>query len=86
MHIDYLKSVDGRAHAINCKKDGAGLEIGIFCVIAIQEDTIRISNEQHSFLIELPKEFRSGSDKVKAFNVVLDILDHEQVQLSSAGD
>lgn len=84
MLIDYLRAEDGRAHAINCKKDGASLEIGILCLVSMQEDAIRISNEHHSFLVELPSEFRSGSEKVKAFNVILDILSHEQIQLPAS--
>lgn len=82
---DYLTTQDGRGHAINCKQDGNGLSIGVLCLVSIKEDAIRISDEQHSFLVQLPSEFQSGSEKVKAFNVVLDILGYEQVQLPSAG-
>jgi hypothetical protein len=79
MHLDYLRSTDGRAHAINCLYEGASIEIGILCLMAFPEDTIRISNEDHSFLVEVPKEFRSQSERVKAFNAILNVLNHEQV-------
>jgi hypothetical protein len=29
--------------------------------------------------VELPKELLSGSERVKAFNILLNILSHEQV-------
>jgi predicted RNA binding protein with dsRBD fold (UPF0201 family) len=35
-------------------------------------------------LVEVPKEFRSSSERVKVFNALLNVLDHEQIQLSSA--
>ena len=79
MQLDYLRSADGRAHAINCAYEGASLEIGILCLMAFPEDTIRISSEDHSFLVEVPKEFRSQSERVKAFNAILNVLNHEQV-------
>lgn len=82
MQLDYLKSADGRVHAINCKKNGMSIEIGIFCLIAHSETTCRISNEHHHFTVDIPKAFRSNSERVKGFNIVLTILDHEQVQLS----
>jgi hypothetical protein len=34
-------------------------------------------------LVELPQEVRSNHERVKAFNVVLNILYHEQIQLPS---
>lgn len=55
------------------------MEVGILCLVSCQEETIRIFNETDSFIVELPKEFRSGSERVKAFNAVLNILDHEQI-------
>ena len=82
MQIDYLWSRDKTVHAINCSLDGASLEAGILCLISCREETIRISNENHSMLIEVPKEFRSSSERVKVFNALLNVLDHEQVQLS----
>jgi hypothetical protein len=47
--------------------------------MAFPDDAIRISNEDHSFLIEVPKEFRSQSERVKVFNATLTVLNHEQV-------
>ena len=82
MQIDYLWSRDETVHAINCSLDGASLEAGILCLISCREETIRISNENHSMLIEVLKEFRSSSERVKVFNALLNVLDHEQVQLS----
>ena len=79
MHLDYLRSTDGRVHAINCLYEGASIEVGILCLMAFPEDTIRISSEDHSFLVEVPKEFRSQSERVKAFNAILNVLNHEQV-------
>lgn len=79
MKIDYLWSADERCHAINCHYEGASLEAGILCLMALPEDTIRISNEDHSFLVEVPKEFRSQNERVKVFNAILNVLDHEQV-------
>jgi hypothetical protein len=79
MQIDYLWSKDGRCHAINCSHVGASIEIGILCLMALPEDAIRISNEDHSFLVEVPKEFRSQSERVKVFNATLTVLNHEQV-------
>jgi len=81
MQTDYLWSADRTVHAINCSLDGTALDVGILCVISCQEETIRISNEHHSMLIEMPKEFRSGSERIKVFNALLNVLDHEQVQL-----
>lgn len=81
--IDYLCSQDGAVHAINVTKADNCLTIGILCLISCRESTIRISSDHHSFLVEIPKEFRSGHERVKAFNVSLNILDHEQIQLSS---
>lgn len=79
MHCDYLKNEASTIHAINCDFEDGDLEIGALCVISCQETTTIISNELHSFTVELPKEFRSGSERVKAFNVTLTVLHHEQV-------
>jgi len=84
MNIDYLWSKDNTVHAINNTLDGASLEVGILCLISCREETIRISNENHSLLVEVPKEFRSSSERVKVFNALLTVLDHEQIQLPSA--
>ena len=84
MRVDYLWSADNTVHAINCLIDGAALEVGILCLISCRETTIRISNENHSMLVEVPKEFRSSSERVKVFNALLNVLDHEQIQLPSA--
>lgn len=81
MKIDYLWSEDRSVHAINNKLDGTSLEAGILCLISCREETIRISNENHSMLVEVPKEFRSSSERVKVFNALLNVLDHEQIQL-----
>jgi hypothetical protein len=83
MQIDYLRSLDGRVHAINCKKSAASIEIGILCLIAYPESTCRISSEHHHFTVDIPKELRSGSERVKGFNITLTVLDHEQIQLPS---
>jgi hypothetical protein len=79
VNIDYLWSSDERIHAINCLHEGTNLEVGILCLIAFSEDTARLANETNIFIVELPKEFRSGSERVKVFNAVLNVLDHEQV-------
>jgi hypothetical protein len=79
--IDHLQSDTGEVHVINATVDGPTLEAGILCVISFSETTIRISNEQHSFLIELPEDVRAKGERLKAFNVPLAILDYEQVQL-----
>lgn len=84
MKIDYLWSEDNTVHAINCRVDGTALEVGILCLISCRESTLRISNENHSMLIEVPPEFRSSHERVKAFNALLTILDHEQIQLPSS--
>ena len=84
MKIDYLWSADNTVHAINCLVDGSALEAGILCLISCRETTIRIDNDNHSMLIEVPLEFRSSHERVKVFNALLNILDHEQVQLSSS--
>ena len=84
MKIDYLWSEDSTVHAINCLVDGTALEVGILCLISCRETTIRISNEIHSMLIEVPKDFRSSSERVKVFNALLTVLDHEQIQLPFA--
>ena len=81
MKIDYLSSGDGAVHAINCFTDGSALEVGILCLISCRESTIRISNDNHSMLVEVPKEFRSSHERVKVFNALHNILDHEQIQL-----
>lgn len=83
MQLDYLKSADGRVHAINCKKNATSIDIGILCLIAYPESTCRISNEHHHFTVDIPKELRSGSERVKGFNITLTVLDHEQIQLPS---
>lgn len=79
MRVDYLRSEDGRVHAINCIIEGASLEAGIFCLISCNEETIRIANDTDKYIVEIPKEFRSSSERVKVFNAVLNILDHEQI-------
>lgn len=79
MQIDYLKNDDGRVHAINCSSSETTLDIGILCLIAFTESTTRITNEHHRFTVEVPSEFRSSRERVKAFNVSLPILSHEQV-------
>lgn len=79
MQIDYLYSDNSTVHAVNCFYDGSDLEIGVLCLFACQETTIRITNEHDSFVIEIPDSFRSGSERVKAFNVTLNVLSHEQV-------
>jgi hypothetical protein len=84
VNIDYLWSEDKTVHAINNALDGTALEVGILCLISCREETIRISNENHSMLVEVPKEFRSHSERVKVFNALLNVLDHEQIQLPSA--
>ena len=71
-------------HAINCELNGMALDVGILCLISCREETLRISNENHSMLVEVPKEFRSNSERVKVFNALLNVLDHEQIQLPSA--
>lgn len=81
--IEYLRSDSGDVHVINARIDGPTLEAGILCVISFSETTIRISNEQYSFLIELPSDARVKGERLKAFNVPLTILSYEQVQLSS---
>lgn len=83
MKIDYLWSEDRTVHAINCRIEESALEVGILCLISCRETTIRISNENHSMLIEVPPEFRSSHERVKVFNALLNILDHEQIQLPS---
>lgn len=79
MKIDYLWSEDGRLHAINNKLDAASLEVGILCLISFRDDTAMICNENHRFLVEVPEEFRSQSERVKAFNATLNVLSHEQI-------
>lgn len=59
------------------------MEVGILCLISCREETLRISNENHTMLVEVPKEFRSSHERVKVFNALLTVLDHEQIQLSS---
>lgn len=81
MKIDYLWSDDNTVHAINNNIDGTAMEAGILCLISCRETTIRIRNEHHSMLIEIPAEFRSSSERVKVYNALLNILDHEQIQL-----
>jgi hypothetical protein len=79
MEIDYLWSECQKVHAINCKASGSDIEIGVLCCIALRETTLRIANEHHSFLVDIPDDFRSGGEKVKGFNIVLTVLNHEQV-------
>ena len=84
MKIDYLWSQDSSVHAIHNELEGMALEVGILCLVSCREETIRISNENHSMLVEVPKEFRSSSERVKVFNALLNVLNHEQIQLPSA--
>lgn len=84
MKIDYLWSEDNTVHAINCTVDGTALEVGILCLISCREESIRIGNENHSMLVEIVPEFRSSHERVKVFNALLNILDHEQIQLSGS--
>lgn len=84
MKIDYLSSADKTVHAINNTIDGTSLVVGILCLVSCVQETIRIAGDHHSLFVEIPKEFRSGSERVKVFNALLNILDHEQVQLPSA--
>jgi hypothetical protein len=83
MNIDYLWSDDKTVHAIDCFIEGTALEVGILCLVSCRETTIRLSNESHSLLVEVPPEFCSSHERVKAFNAMLNILDHEQIQLPS---
>jgi len=83
MQIDYLWSADKTVHAINCSFEDTALGVGILCLISCREESIRISNEHHSMLVEVPKEFRSNSERVKVFNALLNVLGHEQIQLPS---
>jgi hypothetical protein len=83
MNIDYLWSNDKTVHAIDCFIEGTALEVGILCLVSYRETTIRLSNESHSLLVEVPADFRSNHERVKAFNAMLNILDHEQIQLPS---
>lgn len=82
MKIDYLWSEDGRAHAINNFIDGGSMTTGIFCLVSCAKTTLRMINENHAVLIEVPPEFRSSHERVKVFNALLNVLDHEQIQLS----
>jgi hypothetical protein len=84
MILDYLRSPDNTVHAINNEIEGMALQAGILCLISCRQTTIRITDDNHSFLVEIPKEFRSSHERVKVFNALLNILDHEQVQLSSS--
>jgi hypothetical protein len=84
MKIDYLYSPDSTVHAINNEIEGMALQAGVLCLISCRESTIRIADDNHSFLVEIPKEFRSSHERVKVFNALLNILDHEQIQLPSA--
>lgn len=81
MQIDLLASEDGKVHAINCTVQQSAMEVGVLCLVSCSELSIRICNENHVFLVELPQEVRSNHERVKAFNVVLNILRHEQIQL-----
>jgi hypothetical protein len=84
MKIDYLWSDDRTVHAINNAIEGTALEAGILCLISCREETVRLSNENHSMLVEIPKEFRSSNERVKVFNALLNVLDHEQIQLPAS--
>lgn len=84
MILDYLHSSDNTVHAINNEVEDNALQAGILCLIACSETTIRIADDNHAFVVEIPKEFRSGHERVKVFNALLNILDHEQVQLPSS--
>ena len=84
MKLDYLHSLDSTVHAINNEIEGMTLQVGVLCLISCRESTIRIADDNHSFLVEIPKEFRSSHERVKVFNALLNILDHEQIQLPSA--
>lgn len=77
--IEYLKSDHGEVHVINASLDGATMEAGVLCVFSYAESTIRISNEQDSFLVELSDDLRARGEKLKAFNVLLTVLDHESL-------
>lgn len=79
MQIDYLIGGEGRVHAINCQFMEGELTIGILCLMAFPETTCRITNDQHAFVVELPKSFCSGSERIKVFNPTLNVLTHEQV-------
>jgi hypothetical protein len=79
MQIDYLRSDNNQVHAINCQVLDGEIVVGVLCLMAFQETTCRISSDNHSFVVDIPKLFRSGSERVKAFNTTLSISDHEQV-------
>lgn len=79
MQIDYLRSDDNRVHAINCQVVDGEITVGVLCLMAFQETTCRISSDNHSFVVAIPPPFRSGSERVKAFNTTLSTIDHEQV-------
>lgn len=83
-HYDYLCSHDGKVHAINVQVEHATMTVGILCAISMKETTTRISDDHNAFIIDLPKNVLSNGDRVKAFNIELSILSHEQIQLSSA--
>lgn len=79
MQLDYLRSDDSSVHAVNCFYGEGELEIGVLCLFSCQETTIRITDENYAFIVEIPEGLRSGSQRVKAFNVTLSVLGHEQV-------
>lgn len=83
MQIDLLSSKDGTVHAINSHIVNQSLEVGILCLLSCRESTIRITDDNHSIMVDIPPELRSSYERVKAFNVTLTILDHEQVQFSA---
>jgi hypothetical protein len=83
MKIDYLVNANQTVHAINNTIDGTAMEVGILCLTSCREETTRIASDHHSFLVEIPPEFRSSFERVKVFNALLNILDHEQIQLSA---
>jgi len=79
MQIDYLRSDNNQVHAINCQVLNGEIVVGVLCLMAFQETTCRISSDNHSFVVTIPKPFRSGSERVKVFNTTLSIADYEQV-------
>jgi hypothetical protein len=83
VNIDYLWSDDKTVHAIDCLIEGDALEVGILCLVSCRDTAIRISNESHSLIVEVPPDFRSSHERVKVFNAMLNILNHEQIQLPS---
>lgn len=83
MQFDYLISSDGMVHLINVSIDHLSLDAGIACVFPGAETPCRIASGNHRFTIDLPGNLLSRADRIKAFNVSLDLLSYEQVQLST---